>query len=95
MTDSPSFLTATLTAAAALVAVLGMLVLAARAARAAGLGVRAGKRLAVEEALSLDGRRRLLLLRCDGRELLVLTGGAQDQVVAWLPAAPPGEERAP
>ncbi len=85
-----SLLTAGLSAGAALVAVLAALLLTARMARAAGIGARAGRRLAVEETLALDSRRRLVLLRCDGRSLLLLTGGAQDQVVGWLPdAAPP------
>jgi flagellar protein FliO/FliZ len=80
--------TATLmTAGIALAAVLGALVLAARGARAAGLGLRAGKRLAVTEAVALDGKRRLVLLRCDDRHLLLLTGGAQEVVVGWLPPA--------
>lgn len=31
--------------------------------------------------------RRLVLVRCDGREALLLTGGAQDVVVGWLAAS--------
>jgi len=75
-----------LTAAAALIGVLGLILLAARLARGAGLAPRGGGgRLRLEESLALDARRRLLLVRCDGRALLLLTGGAQDQVVGWLP----------
>lgn len=75
-----------LTAAAALAGVLGLILLAARLARGAGLAPRAGEgRLRVEETLALDARRRLVLVRCDGRGLLLLTDGAQDQVVGWLP----------
>jgi hypothetical protein len=44
----------------------------------------AGGRLRVEETLALDPRRRLVLLSCDGRGVLLLTG-PQDQVVGWLP----------
>jgi flagellar protein FliO/FliZ len=80
------------TAALALLAVLGALVLLLRGVRAAGLARGAGRRLAVEEAVAVDGRRRLVLARCDGRALLLLTGGAQDQVIGWLPdngAEPP------
>lgn len=80
-----NLLTAGLTAGAALVAVLVALLLAARMARAAGMGARAGRRLAVEETLALDSRRRLVLLRCDDRALLLLTGSGQDQVIGWLP----------
>ncbi|WP_439595304.1 flagellar biosynthetic protein FliO [Falsiroseomonas sp.] len=92
MTETASLITATLTAAAALVAVLAALLLAGRAARAAGIGARIGRRLAVEETLALDGRRRLVLLRCDGRSLLLLTGGAQEVVLGWLPPEAPGPE---
>lgn len=75
-------------AVAALAGVLGALVLVLRGLRAAGMGRGAGRRLSVEEALALDARRRLLLVRCDGRELLLVTGGAQEVVVGWLPPAP-------
>jgi len=72
-------------AGAALAAVLGLLALLARGLRAAGWAPRTGtRRLALEESLALDARRRLLLVRCDGRDLLLLTGGAQDQIVGWL-----------
>ncbi len=84
------------TALAALAGVLILIMLLARGARrlgwapvAAGSGTR---RLAVEEALPIDGRRRLLLLRCDNRPMLLLTGGPQD-VLMPLPAAPQAEVR--
>ncbi len=77
--------TGLITAAAALAAVLAALVLVLRGLRAAGMARSAGRRLAVEEAVALDARRRLMLVRCDGRALLLLTGGTQDQVVGWLP----------
>jgi flagellar protein FliO/FliZ len=86
MTETTSLITASLTALAALLVVLAALLLAARAARAAGM--RPGRRLAVEETVALDSRRRLTLLRCDGRHLLLLTGGAQEVVVGWLPVEP-------
>jgi flagellar protein FliO/FliZ len=73
-----------LTAAGALLGVLGALVLLLRGLRASGFA-RPGKRLAVEEAVAIDARRRLVLARCDGRPLLLLTGGTQDQVIGWLP----------
>jgi flagellar protein FliO/FliZ len=41
-------------------------------------------RIRIEETLALDARRRLLLVSCNGRAVLLLTG-AQDQVVGWLP----------
>lgn len=78
--------TAWITAAAALAGVIALILLAGRLARRAGLAPRQGSgRLRIEESIALDARRRLLLVRCDGRALLLLTGGAQDQVVGWLP----------
>ncbi len=78
----------------ALAAVLALIYLVARAASASGLAARlprdAEGRLAVRDVLVLDPRRRLHLVRCDGRTALLLTGGPQDIVVGWLP----GEESA-
>lgn len=76
----------TLTGLGALAAVLGLIWLAARAARLSGLAPRAGggRRLGLGETLALDSRRRLHLIRCDGRELLLLTGGSTDAVIGWL-----------
>ena len=84
--------TPVLTAIAALIAVLGLIWVAARVARVSGIGLRSasgGKNrlLAVEESLALDQRLRLLLLRCENRRVLVLTGGT-DIVLGWLPAEP-------
>lgn len=76
-----------LTAIVALAAVLALVWIAARAARFAGLGrMRAGsgQQLAVEDRIALDPRRRLLLVRCGERRVLLLTGGGTDVVVGWL-----------
>jgi flagellar protein FliO/FliZ len=69
----------------ALAVVLGLVMLAARLARAGGLVPRAdgGGRMALVQSLALDPRRRLHLVRCDGRHVLLLTGGGQDLVVGW------------
>jgi len=86
----PTDITPLLTGGAALVAVLALIWVAGRLARATGLGAvrrtgRAGSRaLAVEEVLALDQRRRLLLVRCAEGRVLLLTGGT-DLVVGWLP----------
>ncbi|MGG5812163.1 flagellar biosynthetic protein FliO [Falsiroseomonas sp. CW058] len=73
------------TAVGALAAVLGLIVLVGQVAKrlrlAPGTGGGAGRRLAVVEALPLDARRRALLLRCDDRQFLVVTGGGQDVVL--------------
>lgn len=85
-----------LLAVAALAVVLGLIqalhLLARRGwFRAAGFEPAATARLAVTHSLALDARRRLLLIRCDGRELLLLTGApGGDVVVGWL-----GAEAAP
>lgn len=74
------------TAIVALAAVLGLIVLLARALRRFGLTPGqpvggAARRLSVLEVLAVDARRRAVLLRCDGRDILVLTGGPQDLVL--------------
>ena len=72
----------------ALAALLVPLWLAARALRGGKPLGRPGRRLGVAEVLALDARRRLVLVRCDGREMLLLTGGGQDAVLGWLPERP-------
>lgn len=74
-------------AGGALAMVLALIWLAQRAVRAAGLTADltpGGGRLERMQALSLDPKRRLHLVRCDGRDVLLLTGGATDVVVGWL-----------
>jgi flagellar protein FliO/FliZ len=74
-----------LSAIAALVAVLGLIWLAGRMARFGGFARRpASGSLVVQDVLALDTRRRLHLIRCEERHVLLLTGGAQDVVVGWL-----------
>ena len=79
-----------LAALLALVGVIGLILLARRAAlllpRWTGATLRPGP-LRLEAALPLDARRRLLLLRCGRRQVLLLTGGGQDIVVGWLDGA--------
>lgn len=81
-------------ALAALAAVVALVLLAARLARRAGLALPrpsgALRRLSVQDTLALDRARRLHLVRCDGRDLLIVTGGQTDLVVGWIPgpAAP-------
>lgn len=74
------------TSIAALAAVLGLIVLAGRLLRGAGLpALRSNVRLQAREALALDRTRSLRIVSCDGRDLLILIGGASDVVVGWLP----------
>jgi len=92
-------LTSLLTACAALVVVLGLIWLAARLARASKLAtLPSSKRsLAVREVLMLDSRRRLYVIGCQSRSVLLLTGGGNDVVLGWLPAseASLGQEKTP
>jgi flagellar protein FliO/FliZ len=55
----------------------------------------AGTRLARLETLPLGPRHRLHLIRCDGRDVVLLTGGPRDLVVGWLPASADAPDRAP
>jgi flagellar protein FliO/FliZ len=79
-------------ALAALLAVLGLIGLGARALRylRPRLGLPLAGALTVQAVLPLDGRRRIYLIGCAGRRVLLLTGGAGDVVLGWLPpeAAP-------
>ena len=89
-------LTSILLAFVSLLAVLGLILVAGRVARAGFLLPRAagGGRLSLVQVLALDPRRRLHLVRCDNRHLLLLTGGGSDVVVGWV-ETPPGAEGAP
>jgi flagellar protein FliO/FliZ len=39
------------------------------------------RRLRIEEVRQLDSKRRLVLVACDGQDLLLLTGGPADLVI--------------
>lgn len=71
-------------ALAALAGVVALALLVGRFARMSGLAQTLGaKRLVIAERLAIDPRRRVLLLRCDGREVVILTG-PRDIVIGWL-----------
>jgi flagellar protein FliO/FliZ len=79
--------------AAALIFVLALIGVAAFAARRLGLGHAAlptgrRRRLAIVEVLPLDGRRRLVLLRRDAVEHLVILGPSSETVVESVIAPP-------
>lgn len=78
------------TAAVALAGVLVLIWLVGRMARIGGMARRpsGSGSLAVQDVVALDARRRLHLVRCGGRHVLLLTGGAQDVVVGWLEQEP-------
>ncbi len=86
-----------LTVAVTLVAVLALIWLAGRAARFGGLARRpaSGRLLSVQDVIALDLRRRLYLIECQDKRVLLLTGGGQDVVVGWLSEHPPVADRVP
>lgn len=84
----------------ALVIVLGLILAVAWVARRFGLGAaptgaRRRRRLALVESLALDGKRRLVLVRRDDCEHLLLVGGGSDVVVERGLAAAPRPEVTP
>jgi len=83
---------------AALVFVLGLIFAAAWGAKRLGMGggrfgAAGPRRLSVVETLPIDGRRRLMLVRRDGTEHLLLLGASGETVVERGIAAAPGEKR--
>lgn len=81
----PISYTSLATAFISLAAVIGLVVLAGRMARATGLvKSRQGQRLALRETLQIDRSRSLRIVSCDGREILLLIGGGSDVVLGWL-----------
>ena len=71
----------------ALIAVLGMIGLTAFIARRAGLSgggisLSKDKRLSVSETMAVDARRRVVIVKCDGREHLLLLGATSETVIA-------------
>jgi flagellar protein FliO/FliZ len=76
-----------LQAVGALMAVLGLAWLLARAARHSGLaGVTQPQgRMTLEASLAIDARRRVVVLRIDGREVMLVAGPNGDTLLGWLP----------
>lgn len=77
-----------LTTLAALAAVIVMILLARYGTRLVGLVPRRSPTdgtLSLDASLSLDPRRRLSLVGCQGHQLLLLTGGPTDVLLGWLP----------
>jgi flagellar protein FliO/FliZ len=76
-------------ATASLLAVLALIAGAARLIRSSPwprpvrTGARSGRVLAVRESVALDTKRRLHLVQCGERQVVLLTGGTQDVVVGW------------
>jgi flagellar protein FliO/FliZ len=69
-----------------LIAVIGMIGVAALAARKLGLASASGglvrrRRLALVETLALDARRRVAIIKCDGAEHLIILGATSETVI--------------
>jgi flagellar protein FliO/FliZ len=45
---------------------------------------RSGRTLILQESIALDPRRRIHLVQCGHRQVILLTGGGQDLVVGWM-----------
>ncbi len=72
-----------------LVAVLALIGLLGLAAKKAGLHAGASplgrkRRLALVESLALDNKRRAAILRCDGKDHLVILGPASELLIDTL-----------
>lgn len=83
-----------------LTAVIGMIGIAAYAAKKAGLATASGgfvrkRRLRVVESLALDGRRRLAIIKCDDAEHLIVLGANNETVIAHNLDGATDEEDAP
>jgi flagellar protein FliO/FliZ len=78
---------AALLVSAALIGVIMLIGGAAKLVRAGGwrLQPATGRTLCVKESIALDQRRRIHLVQCGQRQVVVLTGGAQDLVIGWMP----------
>jgi flagellar protein FliO/FliZ len=83
MADS---LTTLLTSAAALLGIVGLILLIGRVLRHTAIGRprSSGRLLIVQDSVALDARRRLFLIQHGDRSVLLLVGGASDLVVGWL-----------
>ncbi|VAW08548.1 hypothetical protein MNBD_ALPHA05-2207 [hydrothermal vent metagenome] len=83
-----------------LTAVIGMIGIAAFAAKKAGLATASGgfvrkRRLRVVETLALDGRRRIAIIKCDDAEHLIVLGANNETVIAHDLDGASDEEDAP
>jgi len=75
-----------------ILALLGGLYILLKRIERRGVGVGGPRRIGVVEARAVDQRRRLVLVRRDDREHLLLIGGGADLVVETDIAAPPMTE---
>lgn len=96
--DTPDYLRFALTFVLVIGLILALGLIMRRFGNGGGLPLRrkGPRRLSVVESLAVDSRRRLVLVRRDGVEHLILVGGATDLVVEtgltppadFVPASP-------
>ena len=70
-------------------ALLGVLALIGAAARLFQFSLwrsqpQPGRLLVLRESIALDPRRRIHLVQCGQRQVVLLTGGGQDLVIGWM-----------
>ena len=72
----------------ALLFVIGLIIILALAARRLGFGLpvtilkrESAKRISILEASSIDARRKLVLVKCDEKEYLLLLGANSERVI--------------
>lgn len=70
----------------ALISVVVLIVAAAKVFQVSGWRPRQGpaRTLILRESIALDPRRRVHLVQCGERRVILLTGGGQDVVVGWM-----------
>jgi flagellar protein FliO/FliZ len=69
-----------------LIGVLALIGAAARLFQFSGWRAqpRSGRTLILRESIALDPRRRVHLVQCGQRQVVLLTGGGQDLVIGWM-----------
>jgi flagellar biogenesis protein FliO len=75
-----------LLASAVLVGVIALIGVAAKLFQFSGWRPKsgAGRTLILRESIALDPRRRMHLVQCGERRVVLLTGGGQDVVIGWI-----------
>lgn len=73
-------------AAGVLIGIIALVVGAAKLYRFGGWKTqsRSDRTLVLRESIALDPRRRVHLVQCGQRQVVLLTGGAQDLVIGWI-----------
>jgi flagellar protein FliO/FliZ len=70
----------------ALIGVIALIGAAAKLFQFSGWRPRpgSGRTLILRESIAIDPRRRIHLVQCGQRHVLLLTGGTQDLVIGWM-----------